>query len=263
MGDVVAIGLFILLLCLLLGICGPRSSPKNVTTQETTQQTSGSSSSHYSRPSSGYSSNPYYPSTYYYYTCDSSCRCVRRSSSSPRSNNCDPNNSLSCCTSSSCCNYSYCCSSHYCLPSLTFEINPNRLFVNQNYTLSWKVQSNPNCGSITCQGSCSYQGHNCVNGQVAENELGICPPSSNTQNICDPNNQFNKTLSSSGEITITANSDYWGLYQYSLSCKRSDNTSINQTQSVFVVPVLYYQEAQPFSKIFSPFLSLIENFKIR
>jgi len=138
-------------------------------------------------------------------------------------------------------------------------VNPNRLFVNQDYTLSWRVNSPSSCGAVSCQGSCTYLGHNCNNGQVPPQTLGICPPSNiNLSSLCDPNSQFhNKTLNSSSSIIIKANQDYWGKYQYSLTCQRADGISLPQnTQEVFVLPVLYYQET-PFSSIIQPFLSLI------
>ncbi|MGE4554972.1 MAG: hypothetical protein AB7D02_02505, partial [Candidatus Paceibacterota bacterium] len=73
----------------------------------------------------------------------------------------------------------------------------------------------------------------------------------------------NKTLSLSGSLSITPNPDYWGLHQYTLTCTRADGIRDTKTIDVFTVPVLYYQEAQPFSLILKPFISLIEGLKIK
>ena len=270
MGDLIGIGLFVILICCLFQCClfGEICCPRRVAQPDTgpapTSDTAPTCPTCSPAPTSGTApTRPTAPTfgftSYSYYYCNSSCQCVRGTSSSYRSNECNPNNSLSCCTSSNCCRYSYCCRSNYCLPTLTFEVNPNRLFVNQDYTLSWRVNSPSACGAVSCVGSCTYLGHNCQDGQVLPQKLGICPPSNiNLSSLCDPNSQFhNKTLNSSSSIIIKANQDYWGKYQYSLTCQRADGISLSQnTQEVFVLPVLYYQET-PFSSIIQPFLSLI------
>ncbi|MGE4554822.1 MAG: hypothetical protein AB7D02_01675, partial [Candidatus Paceibacterota bacterium] len=118
MNNLLVIGIGAILLCCLFqcclfsSICCPPKPPPPPSQSPVTPVSPRIS---HGRPTShGSSYTPSYtPPTYYYYRCEN-CRCVRRSSSSPRADQCNPNNSLSCCTSSSCCQYSYCCSSSYC-----------------------------------------------------------------------------------------------------------------------------------------------------
>ncbi|MGB9680884.1 MAG: hypothetical protein ACPLYC_01640, partial [Minisyncoccia bacterium] len=194
------------------------------------------------------------------YTCHwkecSGCCCVSRSRT--YTVDCD----APCpCPSSTCSSDCQCCRRN-CPISASLTINPTRLFVNQQYNLAYKASSPSSCcGSLTCTLSCKYEGANCDKKDL----LRVCPsdvPSG--RQVCPFTTiTLSGSRSYSKTISITADKDFWGTYSYELSCRDSCDNYSRASASVFVVSVLYYQEAQPFSKIFSPFLSLIENFKIR
>jgi len=193
--------------------------------------------------------------------------------SQPRFKNCTYNycNGCSCvsrtitisfnesCPSSSCSNNCNCCSNNVnCYPQVSLSIFPNRLFVNQVFNLTYKASGPSSCGNLTCQFYYEYKGHNCN----VPSALGICPSQAQGKNVCDPENKIprilqGKTSYPETTISIKADQEVWGTYYYKLTCCNSCNNCNSKEASVFVLPILYYQET-PFSSILKPFISLIK-----
>ena len=162
-----------------------------------------------------------------------------------------------------CCCGTSSCPSDKCSPFPpyinSFSIYPNRLFTNQAFNISYQATRTNVCSNtISCSVEGKYLGHNC--GQ--KNVLNICPSSESQRlRVWDPNNQLLKLSKSSSRtvsasISLTPTIDFWGKYQYTLTCSDGCYQTSNN-QEVFVLPVLYYQET-PFSSILQPFLSLIK-----
>jgi len=226
----------------------PPSSGGGCTQQPTQQPTSHSISPRISHGTPIYQSQPRFKNCTYNYC--NGCSCVSRTITISFNESCP---------SSSCSNNCNCCSNNVnCYPQVSFSIFPNRLFVNQVFNLTYKASGPSSCGNLTCQFDYEYKGHNCN----VPSALGICPSQAQGKNVCDPENKIprilqGKTSYPETTISIKADQELWGTYYYKLTCCSSCNNCNSKEASVFVLPILYYQET-PFSSIIQPFISLIK-----